>query len=144
MYSYKSQYPTESLPDRIRLSNGLTRTDKTTYTQEEILDAGYVFVENPPTINMFQKLLWEDQKWLIKDLTAEEKDLLKINQWNLTRQERNQLLEQTDWQVIKTLEQNEPVSQELLVYRQALRDITLQEDPFNIIWPQLLTTENNL
>jgi hypothetical protein len=35
----------------------------------------------------------------------------------------------------KAVDTDEPVSIKWKEYRQALRDVTLQDDPFNIIWP---------
>lgn len=40
LYSYNGNTPSP-LPFRIKLSNGFTRTDPTTFTEEEIADAGY-------------------------------------------------------------------------------------------------------
>lgn len=50
-FSYNGEYPVDwnSIPDRIRLSNGNTKTDKITYTQEELKDAGYKIVKNGTT-----------------------------------------------------------------------------------------------
>ena len=46
-YSYDGQYPVDwsQIPHRIRLSNGNTKTDKTTFTLEELVDAGYKVVK---------------------------------------------------------------------------------------------------
>jgi hypothetical protein len=53
--------------------------------------------------------------------------------WNSVRVERNGLLAASDWTQLS----DAPVNKENWVsYRQALRDITNQEDPFNIVWPQ--------
>ncbi len=57
-------------------------------------------------------------------------------QWGSVREERNRKLQQSDWIVTKSLEIGETVPIEWLDYRQALRDITLQEDPYNIVWPE--------
>lgn len=57
-------------------------------------------------------------------------------QWKAVREERNRKLQQSDWIVTKSLEIGETVPIEWLDYRQALRDITLQEDPYNIVWPE--------
>ena len=38
LYSFNGRYP-DILPNRIRLSNGLTKTDKTTFTDSDLLDA---------------------------------------------------------------------------------------------------------
>ena len=48
------------------------------------------------------------------------------------RQERNQLLQQTDWMAGSDV----TMSDDWRTYRQALRDVPLQEGfPNNIIWP---------
>lgn len=44
--------------------------------------------------------------------------------WTRVREERNRLLAETDWVVIKANESGTPVSDEWKNYRQALRDIT--------------------
>lgn len=136
MYSYKSEYPIQLLPERIRLSNGLTRTNSFTFTEEEIIDAGYIKVSDPPTPNMFQKVSWNGTNWVLENLNESEKQDLIKTQWKIIRQERNTLLSNTDWIIVKNLEHGEPIPQNFVKYRQDLRDITLQPDPFNIVWPQ--------
>lgn len=52
------------------------------------------------------------------------------------REERNQLLAETDWIVAKSLELGEAVPDEWKQYRQALRDIPTQPNfPDDIEWP---------
>lgn len=53
------------------------------------------------------------------------------DQWARIRQERNNLLKETDWRFRSDL----TPSQEWVDYCQALRDITEQADPFAISWP---------
>jgi hypothetical protein len=48
---------------------------------------------------------------------------------------RDNLLSASDWIVTKAMDVGTPVPEDWKVYRQALRDITLQPDIFNIIWP---------
>jgi len=57
-----------------------------------------------------------------------------LQQWNFVKSERNQLLQSSDWTQLPDV----PLStkENWGAYRQALRDITLQPDPFNITWPQ--------
>ena len=53
------------------------------------------------------------------------------------RKERNQLLAECDWMVIKSYERNENIPVEWEVYRQALRDITAHEGfPYTVKWPE--------
>ena len=47
LYSYKRNY-TQELPEQIWLSDGRPRSDISTFTLEEITDAGYVEVNDPP------------------------------------------------------------------------------------------------
>jgi hypothetical protein len=56
-------------------------------------------------------------------------------QWTIIRAERNNLLAKTDWWVTKAAETSATISAEQQTYRQALRDITSQANPLNIIWP---------
>ena len=71
------------------------------------------------------------QEALDNEPSEEEKD----------RSQRNMLLEQTDWIVVKYLDIGEPVPQEWSDYRQALRDITEQDGfPGNVDWPEEPTT----
>lgn len=53
--------------------------------------------------------------------------------WALVRQRRDSLLTACDWRALSDVGQ----SSAWLDYRQALRDITKQPDPSNIIWPPL-------
>lgn len=54
------------------------------------------------------------------------------SRWNAVRSQRNQLLQESDWTQLP----DSPVDKTVwATYRQELRDITDQEDPFNIVWP---------
>jgi len=58
-----------------------------------------------------------------------EKD---AEQWSIIRSERNRLLAECDWTQLA----DAPVDPfAWITYREALRDITLQADPFNLTWP---------
>jgi hypothetical protein len=58
-------------------------------------------------------------------------------QWVVVRAERNALLAACDWTQLP----DAPVDAAAwATYRQALRDITTQSDPFNIAWPALPST----
>lgn len=56
-------------------------------------------------------------------------------EWVLVRARRDALLSDTDWVVTKAVEAGSPVPENWKTYRQALRDITVQADPFNLVWP---------
>ena len=65
---------------------------------------------------------------------------LNEQQWKRVRARRDRLLNETDWRVTKAIETGQPINQEWAAYRQNLREVTLQADPFNIEWPIPPTT----
>ena len=68
----------------------------------------------------------------VEPLTAEELQGQINTQWAVIRNQRNQMLKDTDW----TQVEDSPVDKTAwATYRQALRDITTQADPFKITWP---------
>lgn len=67
--------------------------------------------------------------------SQQEMDQIIDNEWSIVRDERNTKLAACDWIVTKSLELGEAIPEAWLIYRQGLRDITLQEDPFNVVWP---------
>ena len=67
----------------------------------------------------------------VESTTADEQAALKTQEWTRVRNKRNGLLEDTDWRASSDL----TLSNDWKTYRQALRDITTQSDPYNITWP---------
>ena len=57
------------------------------------------------------------------------------NGWGLVRGERQTLIEGSDWTQLGDVPLTPTQVGEWEVYRQALRDITTQPDPYNITWP---------
>lgn len=141
LYSKNGLYPSQ-IPFRIKLSNGMTRTDPSTFTPEEIADAGYITVEDPPaSIPDTQILEWTGTDWNIRDKTEQELELELARKWQEIRAQRDHMLSLLDWRFIRyqsqiRLEITPTDSIESLdTYAQELRDITLQTDPYNIVWP---------
>lgn len=118
LYSYNNQYPTE-LPFRITLTNGRTRTDPSTFTAEEIADAGYVLVDNAPSYDYPNKLEWTGTDWLVREPNQTE----IANKWFEIQVECKRLLTETDYKVIKAYETGVSVDSGYTTYRQALRDL---------------------
>lgn len=77
---------------------------------------------------------WEwVQTWVVTDRTAEEIAQIEADQWANIRSERNAKLAACDWTQLP----DAPVDTAAwALYRQQLRDITEQPDPFAIAWPQ--------
>lgn len=73
------------------------------------------------------------QNYIVSDLSADESAAKVGAQWNVIRAERNKLLVESDWTQLP----DAPVDAAAwATYRQALRDVTDQANPFAIIWPQ--------
>ena len=53
----------------------------------------------------------------------------------MVRIKRNKLLTESDWTQLSDCQLSELKKNEWKLYRQELRDITLQADVFNVIWP---------
>ena len=69
----------------------------------------------------------------VEPLTEEELSARNESQWAKVRADRNKRLAECDWTQLP----DAPVDTAAwAVYRQGLRDITTQSDPFNITWPQ--------
>ena len=67
-----------------------------------------------------------DSKQWINIRTAE-------SEWEMIRVKRNTVMAQCDWTQMPDV--NISTKESWAIYRQALRDITNQADPFNITWP---------
>jgi len=67
----------------------------------------------------------------VETCTDEEKVVKIASQWEIIREERNERLKETDWRASSDL----TMSDSWKDYRQSLRDITTQTDPYNITWP---------
>ena len=76
--------------------------------------------------------VWTRQ-WVVTDASADEIAARTDAQWTAIRAERNIKLADCDWTQLP----DAPVDAAAwAAYRQELRDITNQNDPFNLIWPQ--------
>lgn len=134
LYSHNQKTPAP-LPHRIVLSNGMTRTDKTTFTAEEIADAGYVAAPEKPTAQYPNKVDWDGTQWV-----AREPNQAEINaQIRSVQTSCESLLASTDYKVIKAMELGQPLDPAYTAYRQALRDLynNIHLDPWNPTWPSL-------
>jgi hypothetical protein len=79
-------------------------------------------------VNGTEMPLTEEDLALLEQIEAEKEDA----QWAVVRAQRNTKLAQSDWTQLPDASADAAA---WAVYRQALRDITTQADPFNIVWP---------
>ena len=61
-------------------------------------------------------------------------------QWAIVRAERNAKLAASDWTQLPDAPLTAEQKAQWATYRQELRDVTAQPDPFNIVWPVAPTT----
>ena len=88
--------------------------------------------KNPELKNGNWVKVWETETKTSAETAQDDSD-----QWVEIRNQRNQKLQETDWQMTKALETGEDAS-DLRTYRQKLRDIPQNEtNPFSINWPEL-------
>jgi hypothetical protein len=75
------------------------------------------------------------QTRIIMTMNDEEIAVRTQQEWGVVRSERNGKLAMCDWTQFSDVPMSDVKTAEWLSYRQALRDITTQSDPFNINWP---------
>ena len=148
LYSINGEYPIETLPHRIRLSNGSTKTDNTTFTDSDLVSAGITTVADAPSYNAnTHKLVWnrETTEWDVTELSTEELLSLTASKWIQVRERRDLLLSRADQRVLR-YQSEERVGiathkdsiTDLDTYMQELRDIPqTNSDPDSISWPTL-------
>ena len=109
------------------------RVDNKTYTfplnipTETLSDFGVFAVTQTPKPNDYQN-------WVQTNASDSEKELRLAIKWSEIRELRNQLLSECDWTQLSDV--SESIRTSYQSYRQDLRDITNQSDPFSIVWPE--------
>lgn len=95
------------------------------YDDDEFYIESGVPVALPNKPNEFCVFDYDTKQW-VDPRTPE-------TQWQVVRLDRNYRLQVTDWTQLADIYPETKALWE--PYRQALRDVTEQSDPFNIIWP---------
>ena len=75
------------------------------------------------------------QNYIVSELDPEVAAAKAEAQWGIVRIERNKLLAESDWTQLPDAALSNTQTAAWAANRQALRDITEQFDPFNIVWP---------
>jgi hypothetical protein len=125
----RNSYPNTSLPSQL--------------TDESLVEWDMYVVTPTPAPSDYTKNITEDTPTLIdgnyyqtwNQVNASEAEIsYRIeNQWEEVRVLRNQLLTECDWTQLADI--SSEIKEAWTVYRQALRNITTQTNPFNIEWP---------
>jgi hypothetical protein len=126
-----SDYNNVSFP--IVLTDDLLKTFDVYSVQETTHESDYTknYEELEPQLSGSTYI----QTWNITDASEEEINTRIDEKWGEVRETRNLLLYQSDW----TQFQDSPITGSKLIewqtYRQQLREISSQPNPFNLIWP---------
>lgn len=114
-----------------------TNTDplKTVRQNGVVQDGNGKWVDNYEIVDMFADTTVEG----VTTTKAQHEEAFmaarNATQWIAIRSDRDNRLKETDWVSIRAADTATPMSAEWAAYRQALRDITTQTDPFSITWP---------
>ena len=125
----REAYPNVSLPAQL--------------SDEALSDWGMYSVTSTQIPNDYTKNITEGtpvltdgvyyQNWIQINATESEINYRLENQWEEVRIIRNELLKESDWTQLNDISQT--IKDLWSTYRQELRDVTNQQNPFNIEWP---------
>jgi hypothetical protein len=133
LYSHNTTDPAP-LPHRIRFADGSTRTDRATFTPDELERAGYSGPYQRPECNSkLETIDWDSEalEYVVRPYSFDELQA----QYAKVRQQRIQLLQSCDWTQITDYDLGAD-RDAWATYRQSLRDLADAANPFDITWPQ--------
>jgi hypothetical protein len=138
-YTKNGCYP-RHLPEILEMPNGEIRTDSSTFTDEELALTGWTEAPSHPTDfdPEVQIMDWntETSNYEVIDIPQSELDAREAFGWLGLRGERNEILSQSDYMVIKAYETGTTLDSEWATYRQALRDLPSSTSDLNaVVWP---------
>jgi hypothetical protein len=138
LYSFNGQEPKE-IPDRIRFPGGSTKTDRTTFSEQDLINAGYIGPFDRPEYDpQKQELVWDSEtlSYKINDFPVPPEPTQEDYLFQL-RVQRNGILSATDWAVMPDSPLSEEKKQEWVEYRQLLRDLPENTIDFSdVTWPE--------
>ena len=132
VYSYKGAFP-YPLPAKHLYGGSWVLTSE--LTDEQLLSEGFTAAPAPPDIdpNTGDKIDWDGSSWVVIPPSAADTAF----KWAEIRTQRNKLLVESDFYIVRAYEESAVVSDSVKLYRQELRDITTQTNPYSIAWPIL-------
>lgn len=131
----EEDFPNTSFPSNITSSTlegfGVYKVIETSPPQLEVHEE---LIENTPILTQEG---WQ-QQWKVSPLSEEAFAFKKDFKARTVREERNARLRDSDWSLMVDSPLTEEDKSKFKVYRQALRDISLQpEFPWVVTWPTL-------
>lgn len=134
LYSFNGNYP-QPIGNRIRLSNGKTKTDSSTFTDEDLADAGYQLAPDIPARPdnvTFCKLEWNGTDWeyrvepTITEIQEERQKVLNAIDYLLEEARATRKLKKQNG------ESDVYMDQYIMELTNLIANVN---DPFNIKWP---------
>jgi len=135
VYDLKTENPNTSFPTSIPDS----LLEEFGVYKVELKDSGYDDDDSKDVVEITPTLSGSIyvQTYQITDADTDTINKRKEIKWAEVRTKRNTLLNESDW----TQFQDSPITGSSLTdwqtYRQSLRDVTTQSDPYNIVWPTI-------
>lgn len=124
---------------------GATGLDREDLSTDALKARGLLRLEPSPSpmidINQTSTFVYEVRNdtvymnWTVTTKTGEELAVATEQKWNQIRGDRRNRLEQSDYTQIADVPLTPEVKAIWTAYRQKLRDITTQSDPFTLVWP---------
>ena len=128
--THKELFPNTAFPP-----TGITNSFLTDYNAKKVVDVSY----NLATQKLKSVTPFIDGDYVKEfeavSLTTDEKKKVDNSEWKGIRAIRDGKLKESDWTQVGDSVLDPSLQAEWKTYRQALRDITKQTDPFNITWP---------
>jgi len=117
LFSLNGEYP--QVVEKIRLPDGKTRTDSSTFTDAEISLAGYTGPYYEIEFDsQTQELSWDSANLQFVVTTFDDDYWMEV-----LRSRRNELLRACDWTILPDSSLSDAQKDEWIAYRQALRDL---------------------
>lgn len=133
------------IPSDGNWGNSVANADFDNLTQDELKELGwykYIIVgmtAYEPKYKQWYTNYYDGSvvtmKWHKELKTGDELREVEKNEWIQVRAKRDDLLSKSDYTQLADAPITEAERQEWVAYRQALRDVTLQADPFEIVYP---------
>ncbi len=128
--THKELFPNTAFPP-----TGISSSFLTDNNAKEVADVSYNVATQK--LNAVTPFIDGDyvKEYEAVSLTTDEKTAIDNSEWKGVRASRDNKLQQSDWTQISDSPLDNSKKTEWQTYRQSLRDITTQSDPFNITWP---------
>jgi hypothetical protein len=124
---------------------GATGIDREDLSADELKTRGLLRLEPSPSpmidINQTSSFVYEVRNetvymnWTVTTKTGEELAIATEQKWNQIRGDRRNRLEKSDYTQMADVPLTPETKAKWTEYRQKLRDITKQSDPFTLVWP---------